>query len=94
MKNNTFYSVRWTINTSAFNFPNFEPKKIGLNEIFSNNPAFIAKLEKEKEKLKSSFMDNFASFDGKPNFDLILKKNKHGKVVEYILVIQNEKNLM
>ena len=68
---------RWTINTSAFNFPKFEPKKIGLNEIFSNNPAFITKLEKEKEKLKNSFMDNFATFDGKPNFDLILKKNKH-----------------
>jgi len=65
-----------------------------LEDIFSNNPSFLNKLAKEKEKLKSSLMENFASFEGKPNFDLILKKNKHDKVSEYILVIQNEKNLV
>ena len=77
----------------AFNFDEFKPKKISLSEIFSNNPQFLSKLSKEKSKLKKS-LENIGSYESKPNFDLFLKRNKHNKVTEYTLVIQNEKNLL
>ena len=85
--------IRFSLNAGAFNFNEFETKEIQLNDIFSNNPNFLSKLENEKKCLKAS-LETFGSFENKPNFDLILKKNKHNKLSEYILILHNEKNLM